>query len=128
MASIPGNLFGGSLSELIGPHRLLMILLPLTAGTWVLQAFTPSVIFLHVGRFSFGFIYGLVNTLVQPLVTEISEPPIRGTANIIPEISATVSILYSYLLAHFLPWRLSTILCGAILIPTFLLMFLVPEV
>ena len=127
LASIPGNLFGGSIGELIGPRRFLLLLLPAAMGSYALQAFTPTLSLLHLGRVLNGIIYGLVNTLIQPLVTEICEPSVRGTANVLPEIITTVSILYSYMLAHFLPWRIATALCGAVLLPTWILTLFVPE-
>ena len=105
-----------------------MILIPLVIICWGCLSLATSVLFLFIPRVCLGFLYGLVNTLVQPLVTEMCEPKIRGIANVLPEIVASASILCAYLQAHFLPWRIGTAMCGATFIPIFAGLFFVPEV
>ena len=128
LTAIPGNLAGGTIGELIGPKRLLMNLIPLVIICWGCLSLATSIIFLFIPRLCLGFLYGLVNTLVQPLVTEMCEPKIRGIANFLPAIIVSASVLCTYLQAHFLPWRIGTAICGAIFVPILAALFFVPEV
>ena len=128
LTAIFGNFAAGAIGEMIGPKRVLIILLPIVILCWGCLTFATSIIFLYVPRICLGFIYGIINALVQPYVTEICEPKIRGIANFLPEIFVSASILCAYMLAHFLPWKIGTALCGATFIPIFLCLLFVPEV
>ena len=78
LASLPANMITGTLMELLGPKRLVTIILVPGAALWLLLAFPPSRALLYVARIGLGFLMGVANTGVQPLTAELCEPRIRG--------------------------------------------------
>lgn len=118
----------GSVAEHVGPRRLLVITMFPVAGFWLLQAFSPYLWLLYLGRAFLASITAVMYTVVQPLVAELCPPRIRGLASVLPELFACVGLLASYLLASLLPWDMATAISAAPFLPLSFLILLVPEV
>ncbi|KAK7078801.1 hypothetical protein SK128_009383 [Halocaridina rubra] len=117
----------GPLDELLGPKRLLnLVLIPLPA-CWLLQAFTPNVSFLYVGRGLSALCGAMIATLVSPLLAELCDTKHRGMVSTLAEIMLDIGLLTSYSLAKSLPWRLATALCAVPFVILILLTPFVPE-
>ena len=95
---------------------------------WALLAYTPYLSILYFARISSGFLYGMINTLVPPLIAEISEPKIRGFALVTPELFLGIGALLGYMQANFLDWRIATIVQMAPIIPTLIILPFLLEV
>nr|XP_027231227.1 facilitated trehalose transporter Tret1-like [Penaeus vannamei] len=117
----------GSVAEHVGPRRLLVITMFPVAGFWLLQAFSPYLWLLYLGRAFLASITAVMYTVVQPLVAELCPPRIRGLASVLPELFACVGLLASYLLASLLPWDMATAVSAAPFLPLSLMILLVPE-
>lgn len=118
----------GPVAEHVGPRRLLVITMFPVAGFWLLQAFSPYLWLLYLGRGLLASTATVTFTIVQPLVAELCPPRIRGLASVLPELFACVGLLASYLLASLLPWDMATAVSAAPFLPLSLMILLVPEV
>ncbi|XP_069983138.1 facilitated trehalose transporter Tret1 [Penaeus vannamei] len=117
----------GPVAEHVGPRRLLVITMFPVAGFWLLQAFSPYLWLLYLGRGLLASTATVTFTIVQPLVAELCPPRIRGLASVLPELFACVGLLMSYLLASLLPWDMATAISAAPFLPLSFLILLVPE-
>ncbi|XP_071536740.1 facilitated trehalose transporter Tret1-like [Panulirus ornatus] len=130
LASITGlliTLVSGPLIEYFGPKRLLLSTLIPGFGCWFLMSFTPYLSLLYVGRAGTASSAIFLSTIVQPLLAELSPVKIRGLVSTFPEISGSVGMLLSFVLAYLMAWDVATAVSAAPLIPAILLMFFVPE-
>lgn len=115
----------GPLDELIGPKRLLnLVLIPIPA-CWLLQAFTPYVSLLYIGRGLTALCGAMVSTILSPLLAELCDTKHRGLVSALSEIMFDIGLLASYMLAKWLPWRIATAVCAA---PFFILIIITPFV
>ena len=105
-----GNLTGPFLVDSIGSKRLLSIIMPTSIFLWGIQAYPSSLMVLYVARIIIGYLLGITDNLVHPLLSEVSDPNFRGTALVMPEILYGAGILLGYMQAHFFSWKLATIL------------------
>ncbi|ROT77650.1 facilitated trehalose transporter Tret1-like [Penaeus vannamei] len=121
------NFFAGSIMELVGPRLLLTVVLLPSTVSWLLQALTPSLTLLYIGRVSVSLIASFITTLTSPLMAELFEPRLRGRLCCLPEIFVAIGLLAVYVLAHNFSWQVVTCLCAAPLLPLFFLTMLVPE-
>ncbi|XP_047498449.1 facilitated trehalose transporter Tret1-like [Penaeus chinensis] len=117
----------GSVAEHIGPRRLLVFTMFPVAGFWLLQAFSPYLWLLYLGRALLASTAAVMYTVVQPLVAELCPPRIRGLASVLPELFGCVGLLASYLLASLLSWDKATAVAAAPFLPLSLMILLVPE-
>lgn len=124
---IATSFFAGSLMEILGPKRLLLIAFFPLVGTWIMIAYTPYLSLLYVGRAGQAIIVCLLFTAHHPLVAELSPPEKRGLIASSAEIVAAAGLLVGYISAHFLSWQMATIVCSIPCIPIVLLMLVVPE-
>ncbi|XP_064117186.1 facilitated trehalose transporter Tret1-like isoform X2 [Macrobrachium nipponense] len=115
----------GPLDEIIGPKRLLSLILIPLAGCWLLQAFTPYVSLLYVGRGLTVFFGAMITTLLSPLLAELCDTKHRGMVVSFSEIMLDLGLLGSYILAKFLSWRLATAFSA---LPFFILVVITPFV
>ena len=121
-------MIGPYLGDMIGYKKLLSLLLPVMVAIWTLLAYTPYLSILYSARVFSGFFFGMIMTLVPPLIAETSEPKIRGFALVIPEILVGVGTLLGYTQAHFLDWRTATITQIVPFIPTLIILPFLLEV
>ena len=128
LAIIPGNLSSGFILPLLGPRTTMIIIAGLSSGLWGLTAYSPTLWAMYVCRIALGMLGGLGTIIAQTLVTELSEPAIRGFASGLPETNVSFGILYAYLLLNFLPWDIATYICCVPGVLTMLLGLIVPEV
>ncbi|XP_063588845.1 facilitated trehalose transporter Tret1-like [Penaeus indicus] len=133
LVSLPGisgvamTLAVGPLIEFTGPTRLLRALLFLAGVLWLLQAFTPYLSLLYLGRIGSCLAFNAVGPLAPALISELVEPSVRGSLVAVVEAVVALGQLAVYCLADALPWRLTTALCAAPFFAVFVLAFLVPE-
>ena len=123
-----GNLTGPFLVDSIGSKRLLSIIMPTSIFLWGIQAYPSSLMVLYVARIIIGFLFGITNTLVHPLLSEVSDPNFRGTALVMPEILFGAGILLGYMQAHFFSWKLATILYIIPILPATIILPFIWEV
>ncbi|XP_066981857.1 facilitated trehalose transporter Tret1-like [Macrobrachium rosenbergii] len=119
--------FAGSLLELLGPKRLVLLALLPKAAFWLLMAFTPYLSLLYLGRVGLAFVNCFLCAAFQPLLAEISTPEKRGLVAASSEIAAAAAMLIGYMLANFLSWRPATAIPAAPCMLISLLMYFVPE-
>ncbi|XP_042866275.1 facilitated trehalose transporter Tret1-like isoform X1 [Penaeus japonicus] len=117
----------GSMAEHVGPRRLLVVTMFPVAGFWLLQAYSPYLWLLYLGRALLASSSAVMYTVVQPLVAELCPPRIRGLASVLPELFGCVGLLLSYLLASLLSWDMATAVSAAPFLPLSLMILLVPE-
>ncbi|XP_076062842.1 facilitated trehalose transporter Tret1-like [Oratosquilla oratoria] len=120
-------LVAGFLMEKLGPCRLQSLCLLPTIGLWLLMAFLPTRTMLYIGRLGLGIANVMFTTVTVPLLAEISSPQIRGMLTSFSQTQFSTGLLVVYVMAKFLSWQLTTALCSAPLVFTFLFIFLVPE-
>ncbi|KAG7171945.1 Facilitated trehalose transporter Tret1-like 2 [Homarus americanus] len=117
----------GVLVEAIGPCRLLsFVLLPATVG-WVLMAASNSLPWIYVGRIITGGVGFMLTTVVQPLLAEMCTADVRGLLSTLPEMMVSVGMLLVYVLARFLDWESTTLICGILLFPVTVGVLFIPE-
>ncbi|XP_042878787.1 facilitated trehalose transporter Tret1-like [Penaeus japonicus] len=117
----------GFIAEHAGPRRLLIIAMFPVAGLWLLQAYSPYLWLLYLGRCLLSITSTVTFTVVQPLLAEFCPPGIRGLALALPELFGCAGLLLAYLLASLLPWDMATAVSAAPFLPLSLLILLVPE-
>ncbi|XP_042878117.1 facilitated trehalose transporter Tret1-like [Penaeus japonicus] len=133
LVSLPGvsglamTLAIGPLIEFTGPTRLLKTLVFLAGILWLLQAFTPYLSLLYLGRLGSCLIFNVVGPLAPSLISELVEPAVRGSLVAVVEAVVALGQLAVYVMADALPWRLTTALCAAPFFVVFVLAFFVPE-
>ncbi|XP_063588632.1 uncharacterized protein LOC134765775 [Penaeus indicus] len=118
----------GFVAEHVGPRRLLVIAMFPVSGFWLLQAFSPYLWLLYLGRGLLASTATVTFTIVQPLVVELCPLRIRGLASVLPELFHCIGLLASYLLASLLSWDMATAISAAPFLPLSLMVLLVPEV
>ena len=128
LALIPGHLLASLAMNIMGPKRNLQILTGISIMFWLLLSFSPTLWTIYVSRISLGIISGMSLVLTQVLITEISEPEIRGFVSGLAHAMVIVGAVYTSLLINFLPWKFATILCCAPNLYSLLLVNIVPEV
>nr|XP_027211071.1 facilitated trehalose transporter Tret1-like [Penaeus vannamei] len=121
LATMPGM-------EALGPRKFLFIILLPAGIPWLVQAFTPYLSLLYLGRVVSCFIYIALGPVTAVLVAEISEPRIRGLLLSAEEITVAIAQMAIYIMAHSLPWDVATAACAAPMILVAALTFFVPEV
>lgn len=121
LATVPGM-------EALGPRKFLFIILLPAGIPWLVQAFTPYLSLLYLGRVVSCFIYIALGPVTAVLVAEISEPRIRGLLLSAEEITVAIAQMAIYIMAHSLPWDVATAACAAPMILVAALTFFVPEV
>ncbi|XP_069983644.1 facilitated trehalose transporter Tret1 [Penaeus vannamei] len=94
---------------------------------WLLQAFTPYLSLLYLGRLGSCLAFNAVGPLAPGLISELVEPSVRGSLVAVVEAVVALGQLGVYCLADALPWRLTTALCAAPFFLVFVLAFAVPE-
>lgn len=117
IGSIVGAAVAGTLADKLGRQKTLLI----ASVVFILGAltigFSPTYVWLIVGRLISGFAVGLVSLAAPLYIAEISPPQLRGTFVSLHQLAITVGILLSffvdYLLASSSSWRLMFIV-GAI--------------
>ena len=114
--------------ECLGPRKVMFILQIPAATSWLLLAYLPNVYVMYISRICLGLVQGVSDTLVQPLVAELSEPGIRGALSFLPSINTACGVLIIYILGNFCHWQTATALCAMPAMLTFMLGPLVPEV
>nr|XP_045606380.1 facilitated trehalose transporter Tret1-like [Procambarus clarkii] len=127
LAGMFGNLFAGTLMEAVGPRRLLTLLLMPASVFWLVQAFTPSLPVIYVGRLGGALVANVITTITCPLLAELLEPDYRGLLCCLPEFMVSVGLLVAYVQAHRLTWQLATAVSAVPLLPLCLLTLAVPE-
>ncbi|ROT77425.1 sugar transporter 12 [Penaeus vannamei] len=120
LATMPGM-------EALGPRKFLFIILLPAGIPWLVQAFTPYLSLLYLGRVVSCFIYIALGPVTAVLVAEISEPRIRGLLLSAEEITVAIAQMAIYIMAHSLPWDVATAACAAPMILVAALTFFVPE-
>lgn len=128
IAGIPGTLATGPLIEMMGPKRSLQALLLLAGILWLVQAFTPFLSVLYMGWVCSCLVYTALGPLPAVLITEISEPRIRGFLLNTSGVVVALGQLIMSVMAFLLPWDVATGVCAAPITLTTLLTFFVPEV
>ncbi|XP_045613415.1 facilitated trehalose transporter Tret1-2 homolog [Procambarus clarkii] len=117
----------GMLVEAVGPCRLLgFVLLPATIG-WILMAATDSLPWIYVGRVVTGGVGFMVTTVAQPLLAEMCTADVRGLLSSLPEMMVSVGMLLVYVMARFLDWQNTTLVCGLLIFPVSVAVLFVPE-
>nr|XP_027211072.1 sugar transporter ERD6-like 6 [Penaeus vannamei] len=112
-----------------GAQEISLFIILLPAGIpWLVQAFTPYLSLLYLGRVVSCFIYIALGPVTAVLVAEISEPRIRGLLLSAEEITVAIAQMAIYIMAHSLPWDVATAACAAPMILVAALTFFVPEV
>lgn len=117
----------GALAEALGPRRVMFLAMAPVVGFWLLQAFTPYLALLYVGRTAASVSASMVCTMVQPLVAELCPTRIRGMASTMPEVMSCAGVLLGYVLAYLLPWDVATAISAAPFLPLSLAILFVPE-
>ncbi|ROT77423.1 Facilitated trehalose transporter Tret1 [Penaeus vannamei] len=120
LATVPGM-------EALGPRKFLFIILLPAGIPWLVQAFTPYLSLLYLGRVVSCFIYIALGPVTAVLVAEISEPRIRGMLLSAEEITVAIAQMAIYIMAHSLPWDVATAACAGPMILVAALTFFVPE-
>ncbi|ROT77426.1 hypothetical protein C7M84_003927 [Penaeus vannamei] len=111
-----------------GAQEISLFIILLPAGIpWLVQAFTPYLSLLYLGRVVSCFIYIALGPVTAVLVAEISEPRIRGLLLSAEEITVAIAQMAIYIMAHSLPWDVATAACAAPMILVAALTFFVPE-
>ncbi|XP_053645567.2 facilitated trehalose transporter Tret1-2 homolog [Cherax quadricarinatus] len=117
----------GFLVEAVGPCRLLsLVLLPAMVG-WIFIAATESLVWIFLGRIITGGVGFMLTTVAQPLLAEMCTADVRGLLSSLPEMMVSVGMLLVYVLARFLDWQSTTLVCGLLLFPVTVGVLFVPE-
>ncbi|XP_045120063.1 facilitated trehalose transporter Tret1-like [Portunus trituberculatus] len=127
IAAIFSTAGAGMLVELVGPCRLLGFMLVPAAIGWILMATTLSLPWIYVGRVITGAIGFMITTVAQPVIAEMCLPDVRGLLSSLTEIMVSVGMLLVYILARFLSWQTTTLICGVLLFPLVTAILFVPE-
>ncbi|XP_050735196.1 facilitated trehalose transporter Tret1-like [Eriocheir sinensis] len=127
IAAIFSTAGAGMLVELVGPCRLLGFMLVPAAIGWILMATTLSLPWIYVGRIITSAIGFMITTVAQPVIAEMCLPDVRGLLSSLTEIMVSVGMLLVYILARFLSWQTTTLICGVILFPLVTAILFVPE-
>ncbi|XP_076031540.1 facilitated trehalose transporter Tret1-like [Oratosquilla oratoria] len=127
LISIIFPLFAGVLAEVFGPCRVLTLCLPASAFLWLLLAFLPSKPIIYLVRAALGATAMAINTLIQPLTSELVSADVRGLLASFPETMHAMGVVHLYVMARALPWHTTTALCAVPPCILFLLLLFVPE-
>lgn len=100
--------------------------IPLILG-WILIAFSPNHTLILIGRLIAGTSVGLVAAPAQVLISETSEPNLRGIFSSVPLASYSFGILLVYMLGAWLNWRLVAALSAVLPIIAAITLFFLPE-
>ncbi|XP_037789163.1 facilitated trehalose transporter Tret1-like [Penaeus monodon] len=127
VAGLVVTLFTGPLMEVIGPARLLFVLYLPIALLWLLQAFTPYLSVLYLARYLASGIYMVLGPLPATLISELSQPRLRGFLLGFEEVLVALGQMAVYVMADLLPWALATALCSAPFFVLFACAYFLPE-
>nr|XP_053638686.1 facilitated trehalose transporter Tret1-like [Cherax quadricarinatus]XP_053638687.1 facilitated trehalose transporter Tret1-like [Cherax quadricarinatus] len=127
LAGMLGNLSAGSLMEVVGPRRLLTLLLVPASLFWLVQAFTPLLPVVYMSRLGGALLANVITTITCPLLAELLEPDYRGLFCCLPELMVSIGLLVAYVQAHRLSWQLATAVCAVPILPLCLFTLAVPE-
>ncbi|ODM88818.1 Facilitated trehalose transporter Tret1-2 [Orchesella cincta] len=126
-----GAIFSGPLAgyilDRVGRRKSMVFLsFPLIIG-WVLIAFSPSVVFMSIGRFLTGIAIGGYILVCNVYLAEISEQRIRGTIMTGTCIALGGGMLLTYVLGTFFSWFVLSVVNICISIIILLTIRTVPE-
>ncbi|XP_050686681.1 facilitated trehalose transporter Tret1-like [Eriocheir sinensis] len=129
LGSIPGSVVGGVLLQVLGPRRLLLLLLPALALAWLLLPLaTPHAPSLIALRALQGVLVAGGGLCVYVYPCEVVEARRRDLVGALPEAAFSLGFLLAYLLAAALHWSTVVLLVPpCLLLPTALAVALVPE-
>ncbi|KAK3866471.1 hypothetical protein Pcinc_027997 [Petrolisthes cinctipes] len=129
LSSMPGSAMGGVLVQVLGPRRLLLVLLPALTLTWLLLLLaTPHPHLLLSLRALQGVLVSSCSLAVYVYPCEVVEAGRRGVVGALPEAFFSLGFLLAHLLASLLSWPTVVLLVSVCLIlPAFLVLSAAPE-
>ncbi|KAK7075170.1 hypothetical protein SK128_010324 [Halocaridina rubra] len=127
IAGMVGTLFTGPIIDFFGPRLLLLSLHLPSALFWLIKAFSPYKSLLYVARVGLVLILTVMGPLIPMLLSELSDPKIRGFMFALEEITVAFAILVMYILAQWVDWRVTTAACAAPSVLLFICNLFVPE-
>jgi len=104
LGAILSGPLAGYIMDRIGRRKSLVLLsIPLITG-WLLIAFSPTVVFMSIGRFLTGISIGGYILVCNVYLAEISEQRIRGTIMASTCVALGTGMLMTYILGTFFSW------------------------
>ncbi|XP_076049835.1 facilitated trehalose transporter Tret1-like isoform X1 [Oratosquilla oratoria] len=124
---IPCMLLSGFIVQLVGLKGSVVVGVVLAIASWLLMGLTSSKTALFIGRAISGAPFAIIVTTIQPLVSELVSPNIRGVAASIPRFMSILGSLEVNVADIFLPWDYTTLFCALPFVAQLILLIFVPE-
>ncbi|XP_075237536.1 facilitated trehalose transporter Tret1-like [Lycorma delicatula] len=122
-----GSILAGPMMDRLGRRTTLQLsLIPIIAG-WTFMSLAPNHIVLVIGRLLAGFAVGMIPGPSQVLISEISEPKLRGLFSSMTSASYALGILLVYAAGRSLHWRVVAGVGTVLPILAIFTLFFLPE-
>ncbi|KAH8354983.1 hypothetical protein KR093_003276, partial [Drosophila rubida] len=127
LAGLTGGICGGPLIMYLGRKRTaMMTFVPFIVG-WLLIANAAAVSMVLTGRTLCGYAVGVASLAMPVYLGEVIHPLIRGVLGLLPTLIGNMGMLLCFVVGSFTTWWQLAFVSGAMCIPFFVLLMLVPE-
>ncbi|ODM94285.1 Facilitated trehalose transporter Tret1 [Orchesella cincta] len=129
----PLGAFVGSMAatisvKLLGPKGSILFLgSPIFLVSWVITALAPSILVVYIGRFIGGIALGLTISAAPLYIVESASVELRGPLGTLTQFLFTFGVLTSFIFGSILNWRQLAWASATIVLPSILMLFLIPE-
>ena len=127
MAGILGSFFGGYESELLGRRSCLMIQNALVFFSVTLMSFSPTFVYLMIGRSVHGYSFGALTGAIPVYITEICQSKVRGKVGGAPGSMFLLTSVCVFILGAALPWRWLLLTCAVVPLMNFIALLFASE-
>uniref|UniRef100_A0A0A9XL62 Facilitated trehalose transporter Tret1 n=1 Tax=Lygus hesperus TaxID=30085 RepID=A0A0A9XL62_LYGHE len=127
LSALLGGIFGGLLIEAWGRKGTIMATaFPFTVS-FLMIALADNVPLIQAGRALAGFCVGVTSLGLPVYMGETLQPEVRGMFGLFPTTLGNLGILAAMVAGYYFDWRGLAYLGALIPLPSFLLMFFIPE-
>ncbi|XP_068209026.1 facilitated trehalose transporter Tret1-like [Palaemon carinicauda] len=127
IAGMAGTLVTGPIIETFGPTRVIVWIQLPSIILWLVSAYTPYLSLLYLGRIGLSLILIITGPLIPLLISELSDPTIRGSMLASEEIMVSFGLLVMYVMAQELYWSTAVAVGAVTTTVVFVLCFFLPE-
>ncbi|KAF6208564.1 hypothetical protein GE061_017022 [Apolygus lucorum] len=127
LSALLGGIFGGLLIEAWGRKGTIMATaFPFTLS-FLMIALADNVPLIQAGRALAGFCVGVTSLGLPVYMGETLQPEVRGMFGLFPTTLGNMGILTAFFAGYYFDWRGLAYMGALIPLPSFLLMFFIPE-